>query len=260
MPLFLDYINSKHPNIEFTCESECSNVLPFLDILVQSSTTGFSTSIYLKPTFSGVYSNFNSFSPSCFKFGLIMTLLFRAYSICSSYSLFHAEILKLKGILGKNGYPMFVIDNCITVFLNKLFAPKKVSVLSCAGRPILLVLPFVGVHSIHVRDRIVKLFRRVFPQCEVKVVFKCTKRLSNFFPFKDKIPHVLKSHVVYRFQCSSCTTASYVGKTVRHIATRACEHAGISELTGIVRKNPPPPIQCCLRSFSGMWREIRSSH
>ncbi len=62
--------------------------------------------------------------------------------------------------------------------------------LSCVGRPILLDLPHVGVNSILLRDRIVRLFRRVFNQCEVKVVFKRTKRLSHFFSFKDETPRL----------------------------------------------------------------------
>ena len=38
---------------------------------------------------------------------------------------------------------------------------------------------------------------------------------------KDK--HVLKSHVVYRFDCGACND-SYVGYTTRHYTTRIREH------------------------------------
>ena len=34
---FLEYINSKHPNIKFTMEVEVSNCLAFLDVLVTNS-------------------------------------------------------------------------------------------------------------------------------------------------------------------------------------------------------------------------------
>ena len=58
---FTNYLNSKHKNIKFTYEKESNNSLPFLDILISRSENGFKTSVYHKPTFSGVYSNFNSF-------------------------------------------------------------------------------------------------------------------------------------------------------------------------------------------------------
>ena len=58
---FKDYINSKQKNIRFTWEKEHNNSMPFLDVLITRTSNGFNTSVYHKPIFSGVYSNFNSF-------------------------------------------------------------------------------------------------------------------------------------------------------------------------------------------------------
>ena len=58
---------------------------------------------------------------------------------------------------------------------------------------------------------------------------KC--KISNFFTFKDKIPSLLRSGIVYKFQCGSCN-ATYYGKTKCHFKVRMCEQLGISELTG----------------------------
>ena len=58
---FNKYLNLKHKNIKFTSESESNDSLPYLDILISRKHKKFSTSVYHKPTFSGVYSNFNSF-------------------------------------------------------------------------------------------------------------------------------------------------------------------------------------------------------
>ena len=58
-----------------------------------------------------------------------------------------------------------------------------------------------------------------------------TCRLSNFFPFKDKIPGELRSHVVYLYKCQCCS-GLYVGQTRRHIHTRISEHMDVSPLTG----------------------------
>ena len=81
---FFRYMNSKHPNMSFTYETEENDQIPFLDILVCRSKGKFNTSTYRKPTFSGVYQHFCSFMPIEYKFGLIRTLLHRCYSLVSS--------------------------------------------------------------------------------------------------------------------------------------------------------------------------------
>ena len=58
---FKNYLNSKHRNIIFICKKEHNICMPFLDILITRANNDFKTSLYHKPTFSEVYSNFNSF-------------------------------------------------------------------------------------------------------------------------------------------------------------------------------------------------------
>ena len=53
----------------------------------------------------------------------------------------------------------------------------------------------------------------------------------NYFRFKDCIPETLQSNFVYKFKCGSCT-ASYYGKTSRHMKVRISEHQGVSPRTG----------------------------
>ena len=79
------------------------------------------TSILHKITFSGVYTNFNSFLPTEYKKGVLHTLLHRTYNICSSYFQIHEEINNMKSVWQKKPFPLFFIDNCIHKFLNKLF-------------------------------------------------------------------------------------------------------------------------------------------
>ena len=49
--------------------------LSFLDVEVIREQAKFTTTIYRKPTFSVVYSNFESFLPSVYKFGVVYTLV-----------------------------------------------------------------------------------------------------------------------------------------------------------------------------------------
>ena len=72
---FTNYLHTKHENIKFIYEKESNNLLPFLDILMSRLENGFKTSVYHKPTFSGVYSNFSSFIYDQYKIGLIFTML-----------------------------------------------------------------------------------------------------------------------------------------------------------------------------------------
>ena len=113
---FTNYLNSKHKNIKFTYEKESNTSLPFLDILISRSENGFKTSVYHKPTFSGVYSNFNSFIYDEYKIGLVFTMLFRTFSIVSDFSRFHIKVIHFKQILRKNAFPIKLVDNCIKIF------------------------------------------------------------------------------------------------------------------------------------------------
>ena len=100
-----EYLNTKHAYIKFTNEKEVNGSLPFLDVLISRNNKGFTTAVYHKSTFSGVYSNFNSFIADENKHGLIFTLLFRIFSIISDFSKFHEKVNYLKDVLKKNSFP-----------------------------------------------------------------------------------------------------------------------------------------------------------
>ena len=118
---FLDYLNSKHPNIQFTRELENNGSLPFLDINITRTNGHFSTSVFHKPTSTGLFTNFNSFIPMTYKKGLLLSLISRYFSICSSYQSFHCELQNLKQVFSRNGYPISLIDNCIRLLSTKYF-------------------------------------------------------------------------------------------------------------------------------------------
>ena len=110
---FHKYIGSRHKNISFTFEIEKENCLPFLDVLVSREDNKFFTSLYRKPTFSGLYSNFSSFMPEEYKKGLIFTLLYRGFNLCTDWKKFQKELVFLKSVLNRNEYPRNFVDKCI---------------------------------------------------------------------------------------------------------------------------------------------------
>ena len=87
--------------------------LPFLDVNIFHENDKFATSVCRKKTFSGVYTNFKSFIPETYKIGLIKSLLFQCFILCSDFIKFHHEIEKLKSILYKNSYLCDFADKCI---------------------------------------------------------------------------------------------------------------------------------------------------
>ena len=229
LPLFKTYLNSKHANISFTSECESYNNLSFLDVSVLRNGNQFSTSIYRKSTFSGVYTNFSSFVLKQYKLGLVYTLLYRIFTITSDFSRFHTETQKLRNILLKNGYPTSLLDSCIKLFLDKMYTVKEV----VEKRNVPIVLPYLFFLSLQVRTRLEKVFNKCLPCCKLRVLFKSSVRISNFFIFKDRQSKGLLTNVVYKCLCRNCNF-TYYGKTIRHLKVRASEHMGVSALSGKV--------------------------
>ena len=122
---FQDFLNSCHINKSFSMETEEENKLSFLFAEVICEQGKFTTTIYRQPTFSGVYSNFESFLPWLYKLGIVYTLIYRCFRICSNRTQFHAELISLKGIFQKNSYPKYFIDKCFKKFLNNVHLVKQ---------------------------------------------------------------------------------------------------------------------------------------
>ena len=225
---FKEYMNSKHENISFTDELEENNRLSFLDVAVTRTDDGFTTNLYRKGTFSGVFTNFFSFISIQFKSCLVSTLLFRCYHLTSSSQLFHKEVERLRGILAKNSFPLEFVDQCITAFLNKC---HKRPVHTVEKRSQVVVLPYLGKLSLEVRSRLKKYVNKHISNVKLMVIFRSQRRLKTLFRFKDSLPEELQSFVVYKFTCGACNS-SYVGKTDRHRHIRWCEHLKVQPFHG----------------------------
>ena len=89
---FLNHLNHQHSNISFTSELEKDAKLPFLDVEIFCSNGKFSTSVYRKPTFSGLFTHFHNFIPLAYKRSLFSCLLHRIFNLYSNYENFHAQL------------------------------------------------------------------------------------------------------------------------------------------------------------------------
>ena len=66
--------NSLYPSLSFTMEEENNNMLPFPDVLVERDCFTFTTSVYRKPTFTGLYMSEDSFAHTSQKINLVKCL------------------------------------------------------------------------------------------------------------------------------------------------------------------------------------------
>ena len=102
LQLFVDYMNKQHKCLKFTSEAENDNSFSFLDIKITRHNQQFKTSVYRKPTFSGVFTHYKSYLDQTYKKSSNDTLLLRCFSICSDYTLLHLKVENLREILKKN--------------------------------------------------------------------------------------------------------------------------------------------------------------
>ena len=134
---------------------------------------------------------------------MVYTLVYRCFRISSNWTQFHTELIFLKGIFRKNGYPENFIDKCFKKFLNNVHLVKE-NLPTVEKKRLLLVLPYLGIISLQTRTKLQQALKGVLNCCKLEIVFKCQARLSNSFRYKDLIPKDLISGVVYKFQCGLC--------------------------------------------------------
>ena len=92
-------------------EKQVNHKLPFLDVLIDNHDPSSSlTRVYRKKTFTGLLTNYFSFTSYSYKVGLIKTLVDRAYKINNTWLGFHEDINKLTDILKKNLFPAHLIN------------------------------------------------------------------------------------------------------------------------------------------------------
>ena len=136
---FLVTLNRLHSALKFTFEKECDGKLPFLDILVERTELGFKTSVHRKPTFSGQYIRWESFSPRKRKTNPIATQVHRLLMICTKNKL-KQEIDFIKKILLDNGYPEDIVLKHISKKIAQFSTAKPFGPEKC---PVYLRAPWI---------------------------------------------------------------------------------------------------------------------
>ena len=219
----LAFLNSLHPQLKFTTESETNKTLSFLDTTVRRDIGKYSTTVYHKKTFTGVYLNWFSLTAKRYKIGLIKGLLSRICKICSTNEDRDLEIEKLKHVLDLNDYPADVVNKVVKDFLDYKDKPKEIE-FGPEKKKVFIVLPYASTKCEEFAKKMESLVNRNFNQVDFNVAFQAPKTIGSCFPFKDNIKKVeAQSLVVYKLSCKNCS-AQYIGKTERILAHRIYEH------------------------------------
>ena len=132
---------------------------------------------------------------------------------------FHNGIENIKSKLIKNAYPPFLIDNVGKKYLDLKFSSNQ-NKLKDIFDVYYFKSPCISNPSHHVFFKLPKEFCK--ENFNFKLVFNSFK-IKSYFSYKDPIPDDLKSGLVYKFTCASCSS-SYIGETCCHFKTRIEEH------------------------------------
>ena len=200
----------------------------FLDLNLTIDSEGtIHTSIFVKPTDKGVYTNFNSHQPLQYKKSVISSLVIRALKFSSTPEARTAEIRRLKQVFANNGYPQKMIENIISDKMRKYMSPApEPNSDDCTF--------FLAIQNLSAFKRGTKEIKGIvhshvkscLPDKEVHVItyFRPSK-LSSRFSTRRRSSDAEKSGVVYSFHCSeTACNAVYVGHTTQSLRNRALQH------------------------------------
>ena len=126
------------------------------------------------------------------------------------FSNFHDEVVRIKAILKENCFPLPLVDSAIKTFLDQRFS-KGPPPSHKEKEFLMFCLPFLGRYSLQVKTKLTRLFKQCYPTVKLKVIFNSPKRLASYFSFKDRLPILMCTSVVYSYKCPGCH-ALYYGK------------------------------------------------
>lgn len=236
--LMLNTVNQFDNNIQFTIEKEVNRAVPFLDTLVRRDVDSNTIKLdwYRKPSAAGRYVHYKSNHNINIKVNFVKQMRHRITNIC--HAEFKNKNLKiLENLLVENGYPLSMIRSLIYSSSSSTEAEGRMQTDRDQTDISYGVLPYYN----DLTDRLVK----VFHQENIKVAKKSTKSVGSLFSnLKDKTPKGLRSNVVYKLTCSTCSDV-YVGQTSQWLKSRIALHKsdvkkGVDRcaLVGHIKGNP----------------------
>ena len=164
-------------------------------------------------TYTGLLLNFKSFTSFSYNISLIKCLLDRPFKICNNWNFFYNDIENITSNIFKNVYPPFFIDKVIKKYLDYKFSINQ-NQLKDKSDIHYFKLTYIGNLSRLIKIKLPKLCKGFCEEnVNIKLVFNSFK-IKIYFSYKDPISNDLKSFLVFKFTCASCSS-SYIDKTCR---------------------------------------------
>ena len=153
-------------------EKEAYHKLPFLDVLVDNNDrNSLLTSVYRKKTFTGLLTNYFSFTSCSYKVGLIRTLVDRVYKINNTWLGLHEDISKLMDILKKNLFPAHLIEKVVNRYVTGTLSNHCPEVSFPTSPTYYFKLPYIGHFSVVTQKKVRHLIKRYYNDLDIKLVF-----------------------------------------------------------------------------------------
>ena len=228
-------IDKWHKNLKFTLVFEEDNSISFLDVLVTRQEDKLATSMYRKPTHTGLYMLWDSCQNRRYKLGLIRTLVIRIYRICSTETAKKEELDTLRSTLLDNGYPLHIIRRGIKegeVLIKRMSQTENNNNASNERKKVIfLPIQYYGQESIVFASRVKKICQKLLPTLDIQFCFRKHMSLKSIFlpKLKGKDEKKTNKNLVYSIPCTGCDKV-YIGETSRMKETRMNEHKAKARL------------------------------
>nr|XP_054775285.1 uncharacterized protein LOC129283541 [Lytechinus pictus] len=200
---FLNHLNHQHPSIKFTMETQHDDSIPFLDVRITKTPSGFpSHQVYRKPTHTDRYLNFRSHHHPSVHQSVARTLIRRAHQLSDKAHL-QQELKHVTNALTTiNHYPRRRINTQPSSHqpnTNSTGNPSETKPIAT------IALPYIGKTS--------HRLQRILHSANILVRHQSSRKLHSILhSHKDKHPSN-KQPGVYKIPCD-CGKV-YIGETGR---------------------------------------------
>ena len=206
---FLVNLNTLVPSIKFTIEEETDLCLPFLDVKIFRTDSGFKFSVYRKPTNVCSYIHFYSNHSEQIKKSTFATMFLRALRICSPEYI-DDEFGNIFSISEKLKYPKHFIECSLRKARRTFYSESPSETPSFQN---VLVLPY---------SDLLKNVPRFCKNFDINVVFRFSNTLKNFM---IKNSPKVSNCCIYQIPCKNCNR-KYLGQSSKGILARIEQHKG----------------------------------
>ena len=90
----------------------------------------------------------------------------------------------------------------------------------------------MGSFSAFCKKYLNTVLSKLYPYAKFNFIFKNPLTIGSLFKFKDTLPELMRSNIIYNFICPKCNLGSYVGCSSRLLKVRIDSHSGVSHRTG----------------------------